>query len=119
MAKYIYTIKKGSPDEPWMKLNDNNYIIKIFTKDEIEFVMIPYRDFVHSLPGFQSSYTSIIDSVTMEIVTEFNTLDNANNALQLLAPPFTTDSIQDKLHQLVTKKRNDLNVNYTITNRVE
>jgi len=119
MAKYISNIKKDSPDEPWLKLNDINYTSKIFTKDEVDNIIIPHRDFVHSLPGFQSSNVSIIDSVTMEIVTEFDTLDNANNALQLLTPPYTEDSIQDKLHQLVTKKRNDLNVNYTITSRVE
>jgi hypothetical protein len=119
MANYILTLKKSSADQVWLKMNDKKFLESNFTASEVTDILTPYKNFVESLPGYQSSNTNIIDSVTMEIITTFDTIENANNALTQLTPPFTSDSIQDKQHQLITSKRQELGVTYTISNRVE
>ena len=119
MAKYICTMTKNSEDQIWINLSDQSFLSNNFSNTEVTTILIPYRDFVHALPGFESTTRNLVDSLNMEFITTFDTMDNANNAMQQLVPPFTPDSIQDKLQKLMIEKRNDLNVNYTITNRVE
>jgi hypothetical protein len=119
MANYTYTITKGSLDQIWMTLNNAEFLTNNFTTIELNEILKPYRNFVHSLPGFQSTTATIVDSVTMEVTTVFDTLDHATNAMTQLTPPFEQDSIQDKLQKLLISKRQELGVTYTFTNRVE
>lgn len=119
MAKYIYTITKGSPDEIWMIMNNADFLATSFSDTEIIEILKPYRNFVHSLPGFQSSDVSIVDSVTMEVITIFDTLENANNAMKQMSPPFVPNSVQDKNQNLLITKRKEWGLNYTYTIRVE
>jgi len=119
MAKYIYTITKGSPDEIWMTMDNEDFLATNFSQTEMIEILKPYRNFIHTLPGFQSTTTNIIDSVNMEVITVFDTLDNANNAMKQMAPPFEPNSIQDKNQLLLIIKRKELGVNYTYAIRIE
>jgi hypothetical protein len=119
MAKYIYTITKGSPDEIWMTMSDATFLKNNFTKKEINEVLIPHRDLICSLPGYQSQLVNPISDVVREYILIFDTLDNANNAYQVMVRPYANNSIQDIQQNLMLSKRQELNVNYTITFRVE
>jgi len=119
MAKYIYTITKGSPDEIWMNMSDLDFLKNNFTQEEINNVLMRYKNFVSSLPGYQSSSVNTISDVSKEFITTFDTLDNANNAYQQLVRPYANNSIQEIMQTLMIRKREELNLNYTITFKVE
>jgi hypothetical protein len=55
----------------------------------------------------------------MEVITVFDTLDNANNAMKQMSPPFVPNSVQDKNQNLLIMKRKEWGLNYTYTIRVE
>jgi len=119
MAKYIRTVTKSTPEQIWLNLSDPNILLKYFTTNEVEDIITPYKNFVQSLPGYQSSVKNVINPLTMEIVTLFDTIENANNALTQLSRPFTPGTIQDKQFELVKSKKQELDLNYTVTHRVE
>lgn len=118
-ANIIITITKSSPDEVWIALNDRNFVTNNFTQSEIKNIMDPYFKFRTSLPGFQSDVPNKVDDITMDIIITFDTLENAQNGMQQLAPPYANNSIQEIFYTLISNKRKEFGVNYTVTTRIE
>lgn len=108
----LQTIITKEPQMIWIKTPDLAHIESLFTPEEIAEVVLPYRDYVRSLPGFISDTVTEMNETTMKIVIEFDTLENVNNARRLFTPPFAPGSIQEKNFLLLQAKKAEHNVKY-------
>jgi hypothetical protein len=111
MATLTITITKGAESQPWIRFNSPTDVSSMFTQDEINSILIPNRDYIRNLPGWQNSTVSDINVLTMMIIHTFDTIENANSALQLLespapgTPPYT-------MRQFINEKKTQLGVTY-------
>lgn len=112
MSNIVIKITKDSIDEPWVTLT-SDFIKENFSADEITNVIIPYKNFMKQLSGFQNTTVVYPDSLTMIITHSFDTLENANNALPQFKPPYEAGSLVDKMRILLNDIRSKLGVHYT------
>jgi hypothetical protein len=118
MANLVITIKKETADQIWLNF-EPGVLIQYNMMDEIQNIIKPHRNFITSLPGFQSSKASYPDDTTMVITHSFDTIENANNANLQLSPPYNNNQIVINYVELTAKLKEKLGLNYTWDFKVE
>ena len=73
---------KSDPNFVWWELTT-----EFFTTSQIETIIYPFLNFRNNLPGFQSFSISDINDNTRLLIWQFDTLENANNALNQYIEP--------------------------------
>jgi hypothetical protein len=129
---FVITITKASADQPWIVAMNTATVqaqftpeqaltmVYPFTSDETKNVLIPYHTAITGLPGYQNTRTYVLDSVTMQVKHQFDTLENANAAVaNFFISPYAAGSIQQQNHDLWDSKRTGLGVTYTYNFSVE
>lgn len=114
MPKLVMTIHKASADQPWIMLNDREFVKANLTQTEIDKVFDPYHQFVISLPGYGGTISHNVDSTTMTITYTFDTVEHAESANEILGPT-TSEPIVMANRELITALRDRLGVEYTYT----
>ena len=117
MPALLMTIKKSTESQPWITLNNREFVTANFTADEIEKIIDPYHQFVISLPGYVGSSVSIVDATTMTITTTFDTTEHAEAAMSTLGPD-TAEPIVIALRAQMSALRARLGLDYTYTSEV-
>jgi hypothetical protein len=114
MPSLVMTIKKAAAEQPWVTLNDREFVTANFSPNEIETIIDPYHQYVISLPGYVGANVQLVDSTTMVITTTFDTVEHAESAMATLGAD-TAESIVMAMREQMAALRARLGVEYTYT----
>jgi hypothetical protein len=129
-STFIITTTKGSADQPWIMTMSTATMQAIFpdqvansvnpfSAEEIQNVILPYHDFLKSLPGFQKTELVFVDDLNMQIKYLFDTEENARSAMPILTPPYDEGTALYNSRELHQEKRTQLGVSYTYSLSIE
>lgn len=86
MAQVIMTWTREDTSKQWILINRESIDTGIFTPQEAEYFYLT-RNFYSSLPGYVSLTSSYVDNKTFKVIIEFDTVENAQSAFNLLQNP--------------------------------
>lgn len=119
MPKLIFSLDKKVYD-PWIVASPGNQNVnQYFTQQEIDNVLTPYIAFIESLPGRVAGkeYAEYVSDTNYTVVREYDTLDNAKNAMLKLSDAGGVPIVIAK-NALVRSKMAENAIIYTITNKI-
>jgi hypothetical protein len=105
MPFFKYIVTKTNSSDPWI-IAQSPYAEAICTEEEINSVIIPFRNNVNSLPGFTSTDVNEIDSTNISISYNFDSEANRDSAIA-----FFKEELPRK--NLLKLKREEANLVYT------
>lgn len=118
MTKYVFrTIKQ--PGDIWIIYCPplNLPTEAIYSQDDIDNILMPWKNWRDSLPGFQSATNTLIDTNTYQNESIFDTLANAQNFITQLQNPEVV--VNQNFRNLYNQKKIDYNTNYSISTWLE
>lgn len=111
MAKLISTLKKEAWED-WVGTDWFSNPNAFFTNEEYVKIVEPYTQYVRSLPGYDtSSYRVIQNGNEIITVRQFDTVENATNAMNKLSMQTDEPSIKN-MQILLDSKQKQAGVNY-------
>lgn len=117
MPKLIITTKKQNVYDEWIDAGPEGSS-NFFTQEEITNVLNPYYEYVRNLPGHDlSKYKTYVNDMETALVREFDTVQNAQNALFKLSK-YTDEPIVIARNNLVQERTKEHGVVYTFTNKI-
>ena len=114
MVELIINMQKENEGIPWV-ISQSPYAENFCTEDEINNIIIPYRNYVATITGMQSSSVTETSNTELKIVYTFDTLENTYLALSLLRQSDSNNKISYDRQQLMMQKRLDKNVKHNIS----
>ena len=118
MPKLITTFVKPTDDTPWLLLHPD-YATTAFTQEERDNVLTPFRRYVATIPGINvDSYQVSVTGNIATVSIEFDTVQHALDAIDLLGPNGTDPAVVAK-NELLRSKTQALGFKYAIQHRVE
>lgn len=73
-------------NKQWILINKESIDTGIFTEQEVRYFNLT-KNFYNSLPGYVSLNSNYIGDDTFRLIIEFNTIENAQSAFNLLQDP--------------------------------
>lgn len=113
MAQLIMTHVRDDTSKPWVIVTYESTHSDLYSKEELA-TLLETKQAVLDIPGYQSSTYSFPDDNTYVITIQFDTLQHAENAIDLISNP-APNSALDIRKTLISEKRNSLGVSYQIT----
>jgi hypothetical protein len=107
-------MQKEDEGIPWV-ISQAPYAENFCTQDEMNNIIIPYRNYVNTITGIQSSSVTEISNTELKIVYTFDTLENTYLALSLMRQSDSNNKISYDRQQLIVQKRLDSNVKHNIS----
>lgn len=86
MAQVVMTWTRQDTSNQWILINRESIDRGVFTPQEAEYLYLT-RNFYSSLPGYVSLSSNYVDDNTFRVIIEFDTLENAQSAFNLLQNP--------------------------------
>lgn len=114
MVELIINMQKEDEGIPWV-ISQAPYAENFCTQDEMNNIIIPYRNYVNTITGIQSSSVTEISNTELKIVYTFDTLENTYLALSLMRQSDSNNKISYDRQQLIVQKRLDSNVKHNIS----
>lgn len=117
MPKIITTITKQS-SEPWIILKEG-MSSDIFSEEERNNIILPYIEYVRSLPGIISDETlSTVENNTFTSILSFDTIEHTTAAYNKLFGA-QLDAIVVAKNDLLKQKMTSSNLRYNVQKNIE
>ena len=113
MAQLIMTHVRTDTTKPWVIVTYESAHSDLYTPEEIR-ILTATKQSVLDIPGYQSATHSFPNDNTYIITIQFDTLQHAQDAVDLISNP-APNSALDLRKTLLVQKRNDLGVTYEIS----
>lgn len=112
MATIKITMTRPDPDVAWFTVNSEN-AAEYFTTEELTTVVMPHKAMVESTTGFISRTVVDLDNLRRQVIVEYDTLENAQNAKWRVGG-YIPNHIGETYGLLLEKKKTELGINYVI-----
>lgn len=86
MPSLVITIKRDDTTKEWFIPSVDNFD-KYFSQEEIDNILMPYYNTIHSLPGLLSVTPIQVDDYTRTVTYELDTKENLQGLLNFLHRP--------------------------------